>query len=418
MKTEVSDLIEKWAVFLEESRKDADWIQTCINRDHDRERARKEMNAVLKEYLSGKITIEEFRDMFHRKTSTEWAYFGLKGLSGAMFFNTLVKYIPDRKSLDSIFKATIILPKDTEDAKGKMQSFYSYLDNLFKTNKISKRHIQPARIPFFFSAWWHLQDPEVWPIYYPEIRDSLKDEGVFSPTSNVIVDYFTFREVSNSLRAGLGLSPWGIINFLTWLDKRETITEAEKSPPEPLSTGETATEGEPISHTQIQWMLAKIGKKLGCNIWIAKNDWNNTYQGEKLGDFTIEKFPEVGLDSSVQNKLEYIDVVWFKGTKHIVAAFEVEHSTSIYSGILRLSDLTLMAPNLNFKFYIIVPEGRLQDVRKQLSRPTFQSAGLNEMCGFFSEELLIEKFRGIMEFADSPTVIERTLAERVESVDW
>jgi hypothetical protein len=40
------------------------------------------------------------------------------------------------------------------------------------------------------------------------------------------------------------------------------------------------------------------------------------------------------------------------------------------------------------------------------------------MCGFFSEELLNEKFRGIMEFADNYTVIERTLAERVESVDW
>jgi len=50
-------------------------------------------------------------------------------------------------------------------------------------------------------------------------------------------------------------------------------------------------------------------------------------------------------------------------------------------------------------------------------RPNFLNAGLNEICGFFSEELLAEKFKGIMEFADKPTSIER-LAEKVTSADW
>jgi hypothetical protein len=37
-----------------------------------------------------------------------------------------------------------------------------------------------------------------------------------------------------------------------------------------------------------------------------------------------------------------IDVLWLdRSTGHIVAAYEVEHSTSIYSGIVRMLDLAL-----------------------------------------------------------------------------
>jgi len=417
MKSEVGDLIEKWMVILEECRKDKKWIEFSKERDLNKEKALKEMNDVLKEYLSGKITIEEFRDMFHRKTFHEWSYFGLKGLSGAMFFNTLVKYIPDEKSLDSHFKSTIILPMNEDDGRTKMRQFFSFLNDQIDTHQIDRRYVQPARIPFFFSAWWHLQDPELWPIFYPEIRNLLENEGLFSPSDDAIENYFVFREVYSELRKNLGLSPWGMINFLTYLDKRDAIPDEEKLPEKTPITKPVETEEGKITHTQVQWMLAKIGKKLGCNVWIAKNDRNNEYHGERLGDFSIEKFPEIGMERSVQNKLEYIDVVWFKGTRRIVAAFEVEHTTSIISGILRLSDLTIMSPNLNFTFYIIVPENRLQDVRNELSRPTFQNAGLNEMCGFFSEELLAEKFKGIIEFADKPTSIER-LAEKVTSTDW
>ena len=39
-------------------------------------------------------------------------------------------------------------------------------------------------------------------------------------------------------------------------------------------------------------------------------------------------------------------MLWLKGNA-IVAAFEVESTTSIYSGLLRMSDLVAMQPNLN-----------------------------------------------------------------------
>jgi hypothetical protein len=44
-------------------------------------------------------------------------------------------------------------------------------------------------------------------------------------------------------------------------------------------------------------------------------------------------------------------VVWLKGNA-IVAAFEIESKTSIYSGLLRMSDLIAMQPNLDIPLYL------------------------------------------------------------------
>jgi hypothetical protein len=40
-----------------------------------------------------------------------------------------------------------------------------------------------------------------------------------------------------------------------------------------------------------------------------------------------------------------IDVIWFRrGTGHPVRFFEVEHSTSVYSGLLRFNDVMIDFP--------------------------------------------------------------------------
>jgi hypothetical protein len=43
-------------------------------------------------------------------------------------------------------------------------------------------------------------------------------------------------------------------------------------------------------------------------------------------------------DKETNEIIEEIDVLWLSG-QMIMAAFEVEHSTSIFSGLLRMSDL-------------------------------------------------------------------------------
>jgi hypothetical protein len=164
-----------------------------------------------------------------------------------------------------------------------------------------------------------------------------------------------------------------------------------------------SVEEDSCGHAKIQWLLASIGRKLGCQIWIAANDRAKTWNGQKLGDFSVETLPNLGLDDSSQKIIGLIDVIWLKGAKQIAAAFEVEHTTSIYSGLLRMSDLVVLAPNLNFPLYLVAPQSRLEKVRRELSRPTFQVLELHKRCAYFSDEALISEAGGIMQWATAPS---------------
>jgi hypothetical protein len=99
-------------------------------------------------------------------------------------------------------------------------------------------------------------------------------------------------------------------------------------------------------------------------------------------------------DSDTLNTIENIDVLWFKG-RAIVRAFEVEHTTSIYSGILRMADLMALQPNLNIKAHIVTPVERKEKVMRELARPVFKYV-LASSCSFISydsiEELSKEKW--------------------------
>lgn len=65
-------------------------------------------------------------------------------------------------------------------------------------------------------------------------------------------------------------------------------------------------------------------------------------------------------------------LIWLHPDQTVVAAFEVEHTTSIYSGIVRLLDLALGSVTpAQRHLYLVAPDAREADVRSQLARPAF-----------------------------------------------
>src|SRR4030095_9034168 len=80
--------------------------------------------------------------------------------------------------------------------------------------------------------------------------------------------------------------------------------------------------------------------------------------------------------------------LWLKG-RSIRRAFEVEHSTSIYSGLLRMADLLALQPNMDIRLHIVAPEERREKVFAEIRRLVFsllERGPLSENCTFMSYE--------------------------------
>lgn len=127
------------------------------------------------------------------------------------------------------------------------------------------------------------------------------------------------------------------------------------------------------THTEIQGWLRDLGKALGYGVWIAANDRSRPYDGGKLADGCLDKLPDTVEQTSGADAIRLIDVLWLdQAQNQIVAAYEVEHSTSIYSGIVRMLDLALGTDAHALEgLFLVAPNGREQEVRAQLTRPAF-----------------------------------------------
>ena len=127
------------------------------------------------------------------------------------------------------------------------------------------------------------------------------------------------------------------------------------------------------THTEIQGWLRDLGKSLGFNTWIASNDRSRPYGNGRLGDGCLSDLPSSVADAG--DAVALIDVVWFDPhNEQPAAAFEVEHTTSIYSGIVRLLDLAQGAQlNACLPLFLVAPDKREEEVRAQLLRPAFRA---------------------------------------------
>lgn len=133
---------------------------------------------------------------------------------------------------------------------------------------------------------------------------------------------------------------------------------------------EVARESD-ATHTEIQGWLRDLGVALGFDIWVATTDRGRAYGNGRLGDGCLARLPDdiaAGMDS-----VKLIDVVWVtRGSHEVAAAFEVEHSTSIYSGIVRMLDLALGTQvEQNSTLFLVAPVNRRGEVEQQLCRPEF-----------------------------------------------
>jgi hypothetical protein len=137
-----------------------------------------------------------------------------------------------------------------------------------------------------------------------------------------------------------------------------------------------------LSHTQVQSLLGAIGTKKGYDLWFPENDKNKL--DDKIIDYSkiINQLP--AFSSDIDNIISEIDVIWFENFKP-VSFFEVEHTTPIYSGLLRFNDVLLTVSGSD-NFNIVAQNERESKFSKEIRRPTFKQNKLIDKVTFLDYE--------------------------------
>jgi len=169
----------------------------------------------------------------------------------------------------------------------------------------------------------------------------------------------------------------------------------EKAGQDEKGSGFEAAQKTDRIHVKIQFGLIVLGLAEGCSVWVPVNDRNLSHQHQAFSGRTIGKLPNFGFDENTRRIVQNIDVLWLKRNV-IQKAFEIESTTSIYSGLLRLNDLVLAQPNVQIELYVTAAMLRRDKVYNQLLRPSFQQ--LLSKCEFVSFEAIEEQMKHLETF--------------------
>lgn len=179
-------------------------------------------------------------------------------------------------------------------------------------------------------------------------------------------------------------------------DKVVTVTVPEDEGEE--EEGQTSPQPTIRESHQMQGLLAAVGETMGCRVWLPKQDRTAVLaKWQPINPDTLLNTLPLNYDETTLKTIEQIDVLWLKG-RSIIRAFEVEHTTAVYSGILRMADLLALQPNMDIRLHIVAPEARKDKVFTEIRRPVFsllERGPLSEYCTFIS-------YDGLEELAELP----------------
>ncbi len=178
-------------------------------------------------------------------------------------------------------------------------------------------------------------------------------------------------------RIKLGERPFQKEDSFTYQEyEEEKMTVGEKDNREMIDDKDIS------EHIRMQWELLLLGLKAGSKVWIPKSDQSKITREFDFKDFEEEFTAGIDVPSKY---VDNIDVVW-KEEFRIDAAFEVENTTSIYSGLLRFSDLKIIAPNSIYPLFIVAPLSKKNRLIQQIKRPTFKKLEFHKKVRYLSYE--------------------------------
>ncbi len=148
----------------------------------------------------------------------------------------------------------------------------------------------------------------------------------------------------------------------------------------------------PLTHSDIQAKLILIGSYLNYRTYTPDKSRQSIYG--ILGELCSEKeMPEGAIPTLSADTVRFVDVIWFDEEGYPTHAFEVEHTTDITKGLLRLYQIH----KLRIKMFVISDEINKEKFQKEVQRNPF--CKIKEDFVFKNYQELDEFFESVKKFS-------------------
>jgi len=172
--------------------------------------------------------------------------------------------------------------------------------------------------------------------------------------------------------------------FYEVLEKQPKLEEKAHEYPQP-ATKIPDMAIEQLGHSDIQGVLLELGNMLGYDTYVA--DPSKVYRGEILGNLaTLKEIPQFTYQRLLDT-VKNIDVIWFE-EEFPKFCFEIEHTTGVTMGLLRLYQIRKIT---DAKFFVIAPEEIISKFQTEISKDPFHQ--IRERYIFRSYKQLSEVFK-------------------------
>jgi len=143
----------------------------------------------------------------------------------------------------------------------------------------------------------------------------------------------------------------------------------------------------PLTHSDIQAKLILIGSYLNFRTYTPDKGKHSIYG--TLGDLCSEKeIPTDSIPKLSVDTVKFVDVIWFDEEGYPTHAFEVEHTTDITKGLLRLYQIH----KLRIRLYIIAEEESRIKFDKEVRKNPFIK---------IKQEYIFKNYQELDEFFES-----------------
>jgi len=194
-------------------------------------------------------------------------------------------------------------------------------------------------------------------------------------------DYKRFMGALNVLkkdlqRCGLPRADFIDVDFFIWYlfepylkltgkrNKEEILKSLLGKGSKKIKTKQVKVLKKITSHQEAELILLKLGVVLGYDTYSP--DKSKKAYNKKLSEYTtLKEIPQFTIPTLLDT-IKNIDVIWFQD-EFPICCFEVEHTTGVRDGLLRLYQTS----QLNTKLFIVAPEGVLKKFETEMNKIPF-----------------------------------------------